>query len=328
MGTTTSSSCKNLLLSDDACEISSCVKQLKVYQESGDITSYLLQLKSNTKFVGKPIKKVLYSLFFSSTQQQYLVRLCSFIRQASFQNICPFLTPVYAIGYNCAPPNNTLPKNNSEKKGMAVVHGLPPTTTLKKWSTFILNDTTGMRDYQLVLFQLLYTCYLLEKGNFFYGLHTKNLFVRTLKTPKRFLLIIGDLFFEFSCLYEVQVGLLPLNFPLSNDMSFLAPFFKRATISLKLSPHSTLLLLASELKIQGKKAVVTEDVMGMRDSFLLKQNIQPFSFHPNTMDFTTKENIRSKPQTDPALLSYRDMLQKQVVVRNKIKTLVQKINEQ
>jgi hypothetical protein len=321
MGTTSSSPfspCTNLLVSDDACDLLNCKPKeiIPLGQSSEETSSYLLQLKRNTKFQGNSVTSVIYSEFHNYPQERYLVHLCTFVKRAVEQNICPFFAPIYSIGYNCDP--NVVSRDGAN---MVVMHGVPPPTSLETWFTLDLT----LRDKQLMVFQLLYACYLLKTGHYFYGLGQHNLFVTTLSAPKKWTVVSAvNKFYEFTSEYQLQVAYLPIHLPLTNDLSSLQHVFQAAQVTFT-DVDTTILHLATELQLFSRYIQEDSDVTGLVDRALERagveeyQNIQPFAFE--YMSFIPTEPPPPEPM-DPLTVQFEELRMKQDAIRSEIKKLL------
>lgn len=326
MGITNSSPCTNLLVSDNACELMNCEpKQVTLLSQSPVETSYLLKMKRNTKFQGHSVTEVIYSAFNNHPQERYLIHLCSFIKRAVDQHVCLFFVPVYAVGYNC--DSNAV---NSDTADVVVMHGVPPNTSLETWLTFDL----PLREKQLMMFQLLYACYVLKSGRYFYGLSKPNLFVATLPAPKKWTVVSTvNKFYEFTSQYQLQVSYLPTHLPLTNDLSSLQDVFQAAQVMFQAAQvtfttvENTILNLAKELHLFSRYVPDGSEVTGLVDWFLERanveeyQNIQPFSF-----EFTSLIETEPPPPEpmDPLTIQFEELRVKQEAIRREIKRLIKK----
>lgn len=322
MGTARSAPCTNLLLPDDACRLLQCSTQIQLISRTDTHTTYQIQLQPKTKFLSKTLKSVLYTTFHNFPYQLYMIELCTFIKQAFYQKICPFFIPVYSLGYHCIQTD----KSNALEPAydFVVVHGTPVGLPIETW--LARKKETNVRDIQLIMFQLLYTCYVLQSGRFFHGLQKENLFLVKRTAPKLFIVVMNDTFFEFKSLYEIQVGHLPNNPPLTDDLSYIFRLCERANITVTSSIETTLNGLATALQLQTQTPFQHDnaEVMGIRDGFFKQhRNIQPFYFQPQA---TPKPQLSSpgstKKKPSAAQVRYQDVLQKQEVVRKELKKLL------
>lgn len=271
------SRCSNLLPSDNACDIVKCQEAQSTIPEWNvvNMNSYWLDLKEGTKYQGKKLPYVAYSV---GQTTQLVIHLCSFIKQVVDQGVCPFLAPVYSIGYNC-------------KKSVVILHGVPLGKLLKDWW---LTEDVSLLDKQLIVFQLLYVCHVLQLGNYPQGLHAETLYVVTLKAPKTWRVATESSFFEFTTLYSLRVSALPL-FPPSADMSTVSDFSSKAGFNFVgvQGSQGTLLQLGRQLNIVSPGFPWDEHAIGVSPSFFkpplsdVYQTLQSFTFTPTSSETAT-----------------------------------------
>lgn len=298
MGTNTSSPCSNS--AENACDITQCQTEISSFPEWNTRVSksYRLYLKKNTKYQGKTVNSVIYSVLENTKNKQYIMQLCSFIKQVVDQGVCPFISPLYSIGYNCDHENN-----------MVIIHGTPSGQPLQQC---IDNENIPVHAKQLIVFQLLYVCYVLQLGHYNYGIHTVSLYVVTLPEPQTWSLATDFAHFQFTTPYYLRVTALPL-FPPSSQPSELSDICAKVQIQLTDDIRISLQNLASQLNIssfvfpwKAKK----ENVFGVSKSFLkpslstVYQNLRSFSFEPRN------EEVDMLVET---------LLQKQATVRRQMK---------
>lgn len=330
MGASRSAPCTNLLLPDNACNLMQCSTRAEVIKQTTEQATYLVELLPKTKFLGLHLGSVLLSRFHSLTKKRYLVHLCTFIKQVTFQKVCSFLVPVYSLGFNCQ-------EDKSQKEAtLVVVHGVPPDVPLHKWLKSLTSDLE--HEGQLLFFQVLYTCYVLEKGKFYYGLQKENMFVKHRASAKHYVVLVGDIFYEFTTMYELKVGHLPDSPPQNNDLSYVLTLFEKTNIVTDTSLESTLTELATKLRLHTNTPFLDKqaEFMGIRDQFLLQHNVQPFAFQPVQQNQpetlgTVKQTpapkqprVVKKPREilDPENARYQEITQKQARVRAEIKKRV------
>ena len=201
--------CSDLALAENPCLIWTCVKSTT---RVDDRLSWVLTLKSDTHYQGKLIEKVLGQLWVSSKQSiQYL----SVLKRCVEQSVCPFFSYIYAVGHNCSVESlsQVFRENISDFKRLIIQ------SFSEKWLLVLQEPTQGTQldawvqkpvpfiEKVLVLFQLVFSCYVLQLAGLPFGVSFQNL--RVSKGDLKKYAFYGNTefvsYFHFETAFELQV---------------------------------------------------------------------------------------------------------------------------
>lgn len=290
------SACSNLFF-EDVCDLKKCVLNSVLENlPHENSTTWKCELQRNTTFMGKPFSTIWVTSF--GKVDGINMHLISFMQQVVRQNICPFLTPILGIGHNCRP---LVP--------MVMVQPFVST----RWSSWMA--TAEKTDVQLILFQLVYTLYVLQLGGYPVQVSELNLYVETKPTEQEVLLFFAPqnpLFFRCSIKHMLQVSHLPLNLgPSLNVLDVVRGGFPDVS---SIKYDGLLAYMASVLQDQGllfaEKGPPLQDMIGVnpyffRTSAMEQKNVKPFHFTP----------------LNPSVVKYRKLLQRQKEVQAQLLAL-------
>ena len=169
--------CSNLALAENPCLIWTCVKSsTRVH----DKLAWVLTLKPATHYQGTLVEKVLGQLWVSRHESlQYL----SVLKRCVEQSVCPFFSYIYAVGHNCSIES----LSKVFRENVLDVRRLIIQSFSGKWLLVLQEPTQGTPldiwmqrpipfiEKVLVLFQLVFSCYVLQLSGLPFGVSFQNL---------------------------------------------------------------------------------------------------------------------------------------------------------
>lgn len=286
--------CSDLALSENPCLISVCVKTATRIKNK---LSWLLQLQSNTSYHGTPVKQVAGTIYVSTEE---MLQLLSFAKRCVEQSVCPFFSYIYAVGQNCSTERLThvfkepLPKMRKElpkRKLLLVLHEPSANTSFKSW----MQQPVPFIEKVLMLFQLVFSCYVLELANLPYSLTFKNL--RVVKGEIKKYALYGNTEFVSYINFETAFQLQIVNYQQllqsgSSNTSFVSTLVQELFPDVVISPTT---LTLSSVFMNVAKWLVSENiashtrvpkrlhnVYGVRGSFFVNKNLPSFTVNHET----------------------------------------------
>lgn len=280
------SSCSNLASTENFCELEACVQSVS---PSNDSNVWLLQLQEGTHYNGTALQTVmLYMSLFPSTQDaryNQFVRLVSMVQRVVQIQVCPFFEQVLHVGYNCDLVNmlHYNPVANQEQRVFLLTHQAAG----EKASPWM--NSHALEDRRLVLFQLVYTCYVLELAGFSSFMDLNNLTVLDLGKEEPFYLHTNTTpaaFYLFYSRYKLQVVNMPLLVSATTTLfpTLLNLFFQNRVPFSTSTALEALQGLGEWLRLQGVVSLQygvpasgLKHVYSVQPSYFVNQIVKPVS---------------------------------------------------
>lgn len=283
--------CSDLALAENPCLISTCVKTATRIENK---LAWLLRLYPNTSYHGTPVEKVVGTVVVSTDE---ILQLLSVVKRCVEQSVCPFFSYIYAVGQNCSVERlthvfkETLPKLRGtlpKKRLLLVLHEPSANTLLQSW----MQEPMPFIEKVLILFQLVFSCYVLELANLPYGLTFESL--RVSKGEIKKYALYGNTefvsYFNFETAFQLQVVDYQLLLQSGSNTKVVFTLVQQLFpgVVTKTLPLSVIFINLARWLVNENIVAHTRlpkhsyNVYGIRGSFFANKNLPPFTVNHET----------------------------------------------
>lgn len=289
-------SCSDLALSENPCLIGICVNTVEKVDKK---LSWVLHLNPNTYYNGHLVTHVIGTIWASTPEA---VQLLSVIKRCVEQSVCPFFSYIYAVGHNCSTErlttvfHETLPnlrqlldKAVPKQNRLLVLHEPSDNTDLQTW----MQGPVPFIEKVLMLFQLTFSCYVLELAGLPYGVRFENL--RVSKGEIERYALYGNTqfvsYFHFETAFKLQVVEYQLFLQNGNNTEVITSLIEQlfpGVLNTKNVELSVIFMRLARWLI--KENIVSHNrvpkrlynVYGVRGSFFINKNLPRFTVNHET----------------------------------------------